>query len=148
MSSEWYDRQGHLLAMDEISAKFSDPEYKILAKTKVESADASVSTVWLGLDHSFGGGPPLIFESMVFGGGLDQHQWRYATEAEARTGHESLVEKVTHEAAAFRRLTVDRKLRRAVATVQAALETHREFFELGDYDDGSTYRRLVEGMAR
>ena len=25
-----------------------------------------LSTVWLGLDHSWGGGPPLIFETMLF----------------------------------------------------------------------------------
>ena len=27
-----------------------------------------VSTVFLGLDHSFGGGDPLWFETMIFGG--------------------------------------------------------------------------------
>ena len=46
-----------------------------------------VSTVWLGLDHSFSGRGRLIFETMVFGGALDQEQERYATEDEARAGH-------------------------------------------------------------
>jgi len=46
-----------------------------------------VSTVWLGLDHGYGGGPPLIFETMVFGGAHDEDQWRYPTEVEALAGH-------------------------------------------------------------
>jgi predicted amidohydrolase len=53
--------------------------------------DVSVSTVWLGLDHSFGMGPPLIFETMIFGGEHDQDQWRYATKAEAWDHHEEVV---------------------------------------------------------
>lgn len=30
-----------------------------------------LSTVWLGLDHSFGSGPPLIFETMLFAPSID-----------------------------------------------------------------------------
>ncbi len=48
---------------------------------------ARVSTVWLGLDHQFGDGPPLIFETMIFGGPHDQAQWRYSTKQEAKEGH-------------------------------------------------------------
>lgn len=46
-----------------------------------------VSTVWLGLDHAWMGGPPLIFETMIFGGSLDGEQERYSSEADARDGH-------------------------------------------------------------
>jgi hypothetical protein len=46
-----------------------------------------VSTVYLGLDHSFGEGPPLIFETVVFGGRHDGWTDRYSTEAEAIAGH-------------------------------------------------------------
>jgi hypothetical protein len=56
-----------------------------VAETRVD--DAWVSTVWLGLDHGFGIGPPLIFETMIFGGPLDQYQARYHDEAEALDGH-------------------------------------------------------------
>ena len=50
-----------------------------------------VSTVLLGLDHSFRpGGPPIIFETMVFMdgdmGGLDVTE-RYCTKAQAKAGH-------------------------------------------------------------
>lgn len=57
--------------------------------------DVEISTVWLGLDHNFNDeGPPLIFESMIFGGNYDEEQHRYSTWAEAEEGHKKLVEKV------------------------------------------------------
>ena len=54
--------------------------------------DAEVSTVFLGLDYSYGDGPPLIFETMIFGGDYGQHQWRYSTYDEAEAGHAAVVE--------------------------------------------------------
>lgn len=58
-----------------------------------------VSTIWLGIDHGFGRGPPIIFESMVFQSPKSEHslgpmrdQRRYATRREALEGHEALVE--------------------------------------------------------
>lgn len=53
-----------------------------------------VSTVWLGLDHRFGDGPPLIFETMVFGGAFDQEGDRYSTKEQAEAGHAEWCEKV------------------------------------------------------
>jgi hypothetical protein len=47
--------------------------------------------VFLGLDHSFGRGDPVLFETMVFGGPLGSAQWRYCTWAEAERGHEEAV---------------------------------------------------------
>jgi hypothetical protein len=47
----------------------------------------SVSTVFLGLDHSWGGGKPKLFETMVFGGPLDQLQERCSTWVEAEIQH-------------------------------------------------------------
>lgn len=52
-----------------------------------------VSTVFLGLDHRFGEGPPLVFETMVFGGPLDQDVDRYTTWEEAEAGHAVLVDR-------------------------------------------------------
>ena len=46
-----------------------------------------VSTVFLGLDHSFGDGQPLLFETMIFRGEHDQYQDRYSTWDEAVEGH-------------------------------------------------------------
>lgn len=49
--------------------------------------DIRISTVFLGLDHSFGGGPPLLFETMIFGGPHDQYQTRASTWDEAERHH-------------------------------------------------------------
>ncbi len=49
--------------------------------------DISVSTIFVGLDISPTGGPPLVFETMIFGGGLSHSEWRYATWEEAEAGH-------------------------------------------------------------
>lgn len=52
-----------------------------------------VSTVFLGLNHQYGEGPPLLFETMIFGGPLDQQMNRYSTWDEAEKGHQEMVEK-------------------------------------------------------
>lgn len=47
-----------------------------------------VSTVFLGLDHGFlESGPPVLWETMIFGGPLDQEQWRYTSREDAEKGH-------------------------------------------------------------
>ena len=70
-------------------------EERIVAQ--VEIGDVFVSTVFLGLDHNFGTGPPWLFETMVFGGDFDQYQYRYSTWAEAEAGHAVAVGMVEHE---------------------------------------------------
>ena len=88
--SLYFDRNGNELIDAALWAGLmADDDYRRVASTVV--GKAHVSTVWLGLDHQFGEGPPLIFETMVFGGDLDQHQWRYSTEAQAVEGHDRVV---------------------------------------------------------
>lgn len=53
-----------------------------------------VSTVFLGTDHSFFGGPPMLFETMIFGGEHDEYQERYSTWEEAEAGHQRAIELV------------------------------------------------------
>ena len=60
-------------------------------------SDVRVSTVFLGIDHSFGGGVPLLFETMVFGGALDEDQERCTTWEQAETMHKNMVERVKTE---------------------------------------------------
>lgn len=62
---------------------------------KSQFGDVKVSTVFLGLDHSFGGGEPLLFETMIFGGEHDQYQDRYSTWDEAAEGHKKACELVS-----------------------------------------------------
>ena len=69
---------------------------KIIGKDQFGSV--SVSTVFLGIDHSFGGGDPVLFETMIFGGEHDQRQERYCTWDEAEKGQQiacDLVNKIT-----------------------------------------------------
>ena len=63
---------------------------RIVARTELD--EVAISTVFLGLDHRFGEGPPLLFETMVFGGAMDDTQARYSTWDDAVAGHQNYVE--------------------------------------------------------
>lgn len=54
-----------------------------------------ISTVFLGLDHAFGGGVPLLFETMIFGGEHDGYQTRAHSWDEAVGQHLKAKELVT-----------------------------------------------------
>lgn len=102
----WYDRDGKELTQDEYGLlKYGTPEYRRVGLTKVQdlanpAREYEVSTVWLGLNHAHFGGPPVIFESMVFTTDqtdeMDGECVRYCTEAEAEQGHKLIVEMLTH----------------------------------------------------
>lgn len=54
----------------------------------------NISTVFLGLDHSWTDDKILVFETMVFDGDLDGEMERYSTYEEAKLGHQIIVDKV------------------------------------------------------
>lgn len=56
--------------------------------------DSRISTVFLGIDHNWGAGPPVLWETMVFGGELDQEQVRYRSHDAAVVGHKVMVKRV------------------------------------------------------
>ena len=57
--------------------------------------EVRVSTVFLGLDHSFSDdAPPVLFETMVFINGSGGEMERYSTWDEAEEGHQNMVDKV------------------------------------------------------
>lgn len=63
---------------------------RVVARTRCRD-EASVSTVFLGLDHNFGdGGPPVLWESMAFDAG-DEDMDRYTSREDAVMGHEAMV---------------------------------------------------------
>ena len=68
---------------------FEQSEKRVLARDDL--GNIRVSTVFLGLDHSFGSGPPLLWETMIFGGKHDDYQKRYSTRDEALAGHRHAV---------------------------------------------------------
>lgn len=118
MSYCYYDKDGSPVEAGrwddpEWAARFSqlwDDDYRRVASTVV--GKARVSTVFLPVDHGFGEGPPIIFETMIFDYDpvprwkrrwwrfrgrpfwyeTPEHQWRYPSEALAREGHRRVVE--------------------------------------------------------
>lgn len=64
-------------------------EARVVAKTVIGAV--TVSTVFLGLDHGYGNGPPVLWESMVFGGPRDGDERRYTSRAHAEAGHAEMV---------------------------------------------------------
>jgi hypothetical protein len=74
--ARWFEEADRLVALDE------------------PVSGQKVSTVFLGLDHQFGKGRPILWESMVFGGPLDGEQQRYMSRDQAVAGHARLVAQV------------------------------------------------------
>ena len=57
--------------------------------------DVRISTVFLGIDDNYGlNGPPILFETMIFGGPLDGEMWQYETWDDALKGHKRVVREV------------------------------------------------------
>jgi hypothetical protein len=56
---------------------------------------ARISTVFLGLDHAWGGGVPLLYETMIFGGEHDGYQTRCSTKEQAIEQHRAAVDLVS-----------------------------------------------------
>ena len=91
----YYNKEGQSIGMLEWAKLFGDLDYKVVKQEELPNKKW-VSTVWLGLNHQFGKGKPLIFETMVFpkrdgGGELDME--RYSTLEEAKKGHKKMVKK-------------------------------------------------------
>jgi hypothetical protein len=87
-----FDRDGKPISMADMVILSEDRGYKIVGRAELHGG-VLVSTVWLGLDHSFREGPPIIFETMDFPFHLTDR--RYSTLEEARRGHEEAVQLVT-----------------------------------------------------
>jgi hypothetical protein len=73
--------------------KFMSGSQRHVAVTEIDD-QTSVSTVFLGIDlRIYGNGPPLLFETMIFGGPLNENLWRYSSYDDAQTGHAMAVAK-------------------------------------------------------
>lgn len=92
--SEFYDKHGKPITMEEWGALTQDLSYKFVGNEYLEGL--RVSTVWLGLNHGFLSEDIEIFETMVF----PEEEWsdlyckRYTTEEEAIAGHAAVVQLV------------------------------------------------------
>jgi hypothetical protein len=64
---DYYDQDGNPIEGGtlEWAAMFEDSRSRIIGRSKTLYGEM-LSTVWLGLNHQYGDGPPLIFETMLF----------------------------------------------------------------------------------
>ena len=95
--TRYYDMDGNQISRGQMIALFNDDAGRRVGWDEI--GDVRVSTVLLVLDHGWGDGPPLIFETMIFGGEHDEEQWRYSTREEAEEGHRRAVALVKGDAA-------------------------------------------------
>lgn len=79
--------------VEEWARMFEDMDRRRVAFTELVPG-STVSTVFLGMNHAWGHGPPLLFETMAFGPGADDEMRRYSTWAQAEAGHAEVVELV------------------------------------------------------
>ncbi len=86
------DADGNPVPCDDVLewAKWFQGADRCVAKTEI-SDGVNVSTVFLGLDHNFMGGTPVLWETMIFGGPHDQYCDRYTSREDALRGHEMAV---------------------------------------------------------
>ena len=100
MSNRYYwilDDQGNPVEVRdlEVWAKWFEKTDRHLGSDKI--GGIHVSTVFLGLDHGFSldeKAPPVLWETMIFGGEHDGYQERYSSKEEALAGHTRAVEMV------------------------------------------------------
>jgi hypothetical protein len=95
----YYALNGRPMTMMEWARASSHYKHIGLDYVRLRGRMYRVSTVWLGLDHSFWPGHgPLIFETMVFEdddwGGFENLMDRYSTLAQAERGHRAFVRRV------------------------------------------------------
>jgi len=89
------DDDHHVVECDVITwgIFFDRIENRLVAYTEITS-ETQVSTIFLGVNHRlYGKGPPILFETMIFGGPLNEHQWRYSSWDDAQEGHKAAVRK-------------------------------------------------------
>ena len=75
----------------------NDPEHghRVVKQDEFDGGTILVSTVFMfGINHQFRKGNPLLFETMILGGPLDQYQVRYSTWEESEAGHEEALKEL------------------------------------------------------
>jgi len=94
LSTRWYILDGKIAKETPMlkAAKWMETANRIVALTELLNG-VRVSTVFLCLDHGmYGKGPPILFETMIFGGSFDQdYQERCSTWEQAEEMHRRAV---------------------------------------------------------
>jgi hypothetical protein len=82
-----------IVSMHEWARWFENTDNRRINSTTI--GKVFISTVFMGIDHDFSGhGPPLLFETMVFGGPLDGEITRCAFYKQAQRQHTEMVAEV------------------------------------------------------
>ncbi|MGV0634469.1 hypothetical protein ABQE69_09160 [Mycolicibacillus trivialis] len=84
--NDWYDRKKH---GDRAIGWGTESR---VARTIV--GNFTISTVWMGLDHNHTDGPPIIFETMIFGEPWGNELQRYSSEEAAMRGHLAVLDRL------------------------------------------------------
>ena len=66
-------------------AFMEDNDKRRVANTEINGTE--ISTVFTGIDSTLGGGPPALWETMIFGGEHESFQERYTSMNAAIAGH-------------------------------------------------------------
>lgn len=95
--SDWYildnDRNPVKTSIDKyIEWEKGNPDARKLRRDEV--GESRISTVFLGLDHSWGDEPPVLWETLVMGGDNSDYMERYTSEADAIAGHNSILKNI------------------------------------------------------
>jgi hypothetical protein len=96
VSDLWFDKDGQPIPEEQgFTLRYGQPPGAVSDYARIGLdmvGDSKMSTVWLGLNHEFSPHrPPLIFETMIFGGEYGDYCRRYSTEAGAVAGHAAVV---------------------------------------------------------
>jgi len=86
----FYDYDGNPTTRSHWIALFDDTQARRLGFAVI--GEVTISTVWLGLDHSFGHGEePVLWETLVRKGEDEEEMYRYSSRDEALARHDRLV---------------------------------------------------------
>lgn len=96
---DYYDRDGNALTMRAWVQLFESwdadgrENYRRVGSDNLDENGENVwvSTVWVGLDHSFTPDTRHIFETMPFGGEHHEQTWRWCSVEHALAGHIAVV---------------------------------------------------------
>ncbi len=96
---DWYllgeDKTPVKTTYEEIVRLGAKPNGLPIEKTQIDNI--FISSVFLGFDHSFcEGEPPILFETMIFGGEFDGYQTRYTSYDDCVKGHQKAIEMVNN----------------------------------------------------
>ena len=88
------NKKPYKVSLEEGMKVYEDLQMKIVEQDVSDNGKIFISTVFLGMDHSFDrhnksiNHKPILFETMIFGGEHNDFQARYHTYDEAIEGHQ------------------------------------------------------------